>query len=45
MAHILRLANDIGIDLEQAYLEKVRLNLGRNKTTVREPAETGLHEG
>jgi NTP pyrophosphatase (non-canonical NTP hydrolase) len=29
LAHILRLANDFGIDLEQAYLDKIRLNLGR----------------
>ncbi len=30
LAHLLRLANDFGIDLEQAYLEKMRLSLGRN---------------
>ncbi len=27
LAHILRIANDMGIDLEQAYLDKMRLNL------------------
>jgi NTP pyrophosphatase (non-canonical NTP hydrolase) len=31
LAHLLRLANDFGIDLEQAYLDKMRLNLGRNR--------------
>jgi deoxyguanosine kinase len=28
LAHILRIANDMGIDLEQAYLDKMRLSLG-----------------
>ena len=27
LAHLLRLANDTGIDLEQAYLDKMRLQL------------------
>ncbi|MEZ4519658.1 MAG: deoxynucleoside kinase [Chloroflexota bacterium] len=27
LAHILRIANDMGIDLEQAYLDKIRLSL------------------
>lgn len=27
LAHIMRIANDMGIDLEQAYLDKMRLNL------------------
>ncbi len=27
LAHLLKLANDTGIDLEQAYLDKMRLHL------------------
>jgi len=29
LAYILKLANYTGIDLEQAYVEKMRLNVGR----------------
>lgn len=39
LAYILKLANYTGIDLEQAYLEKMRLNLGRNWPTERDAAE------
>uniref|UniRef100_UPI0035B10372 MazG nucleotide pyrophosphohydrolase domain-containing protein n=1 Tax=Promineifilum sp. TaxID=2664178 RepID=UPI0035B10372 len=39
LAYILKLANYTGIDLEQAYLEKMRQNLGRTW-----PAERGAGE-
>ena len=39
LAFILKLANYTGIDLEQAYLDKMRVNLGRTW-----PAERGAAE-
>jgi deoxyguanosine kinase len=40
LAYILKLANYTGIDLEQAYLEKMRLNLGRAWPAERGAADT-----
>ncbi len=45
LAFILKLANYTGIDLEQAYLEKMRLNLGRTWPAERGAAEPVGHEG
>lgn len=46
LAHILRLANDFGIDLEQAYLDKIRLNLGRPLPVEQRASEQGApHRG
>jgi deoxyguanosine kinase len=45
LAYILKLANDTGIDLEQAYLEKMRLNLGRAWPVERGEEPAAAHEG
>lgn len=46
LAFILKLANYTGIDLEQAYLEKMRANIGRTWPSERGSAEaTESHEG
>jgi deoxyadenosine/deoxycytidine kinase/NTP pyrophosphatase (non-canonical NTP hydrolase) len=45
LAHILRLANGMGIDLEQAYLDSMRLNLGRHRPTEGESGRIAPHEG
>jgi deoxyguanosine kinase len=39
LAYVFKLANYTGIDLEQAYLEKMRLNLGRDWRAGRESTE------
>jgi NTP pyrophosphatase (non-canonical NTP hydrolase) len=45
LAYTLKLANYTGIDLEQAYLEKMRLNLGRAWPVERSAEPAGAHEG
>lgn len=45
LAFILKLANYTGIDLEQAYMDKMRLNLGRTWPAERGATESaGAHE-
>ena len=46
LAYILKLANYTGIDLEQAYLDKMRINLGRTWPADRAmPESIAPHEG
>jgi deoxyadenosine/deoxycytidine kinase/NTP pyrophosphatase (non-canonical NTP hydrolase) len=45
LAYVLKLANYTGIDLEQAYMEKMRLNLGRAWPVERGSEPVGAHEG